>query len=202
MHRSEIIMRIGRAARERRVPWAMVRQGRRTRNLAVRRLDRCDAKASRNQRPDRSPHLSQPAGGTRGGVVAMTRRRFTAKAVKSGRWWAIEVPELGNVFSQSRRLDQAEMMARDAIALMLEVPPDSFDVVLEPDLGSLGDLRVSIEASRLRRREAAEAQNAASRTTLDAVTRLRASGLTSRDVGTLLGVSVQRVSQVERKASM
>ena len=132
----------------------------------------------------------------------MTRRRFTAKAVKSGRWWAIEVPELGNVFSQARRLDQVEAMARDAIALLKQVPEDSFDVVVVPDLDSLGDLRAGIEASRLRRREATLAQEAASRTTRDAVTRLRASGLTSRDVGTLLGVSVQRVSQVERKASM
>jgi predicted RNase H-like HicB family nuclease len=126
---------------------------------------------------------------------------YRATATRDGRWWFIRVPHEPGLYTQVLRLDHAEAMLREVIALMLEVPEDSFDVVVEPDLDSLGDLRALIEASRLRRREATLAQEAASRTTRDAVNRLRASGLTSRDVGTLLGVSVQRVSQVERKAS-
>ena len=47
---------------------------------------------------------------------------------RSGRWWAITVPELRGVFSQARRRDEVERMARDAIALYLDVALDSFEV--------------------------------------------------------------------------
>ena len=53
---------------------------------------------------------------------------YAVLAERSGRWWAISVPELPGVFSQARRRDQIEAMARDAIALYLDVPLDSFAV--------------------------------------------------------------------------
>jgi predicted RNase H-like HicB family nuclease/bifunctional DNA-binding transcriptional regulator/antitoxin component of YhaV-PrlF toxin-antitoxin module len=62
------------------------------------------------------------------------RNTYKLIATREGGWWSIEVPEIPGVFSQARRLDQAEYMARDAIALMLEVPEDSFDVVVEAQL--------------------------------------------------------------------
>lgn len=79
------------------------------------------------------------------------RSSYTARAVRRGRWWAIEVPEIPGVFSQARRIDLVEPMAREAIALMLEVPEDSFDVAVEPDLTSLGDLKILIEDARRQR---------------------------------------------------
>ncbi len=48
-------------------------------------------------------------------------RAYRVRAVRSGSWWAITVPELPGVFSQARRLDQVEAMAREAIAMMLDV---------------------------------------------------------------------------------
>ncbi len=47
---------------------------------------------------------------------------------RSGRWWAIRVPELRGVFSQALHRDDVEPMARDAIALYLDVPQDSFEL--------------------------------------------------------------------------
>ena len=64
------------------------------------------------------------------------RTRYTVTAERDGRRWLLRVPELPGVFSQATRLDQAEHMARDAIALMLDVSPDSFDVGIEPTLGA------------------------------------------------------------------
>lgn len=61
----------------------------------------------------------------------MSRATYTARAERSGKWWAIEVPEIPGVFTQVKRLDQVEEMARDAIALMLEVPADSFDTEVQ-----------------------------------------------------------------------
>ncbi|MEV0153045.1 type II toxin-antitoxin system HicB family antitoxin [Micromonospora sp. NPDC050686] len=59
---------------------------------------------------------------------------FTAECVRSGGWWAITVPEIKGVFSQARHLDEVEAMAREAIALMLDVDPHTFDVDLHRDL--------------------------------------------------------------------
>ncbi len=119
-------------------------------------------------------------------------------AVRSGRWWAIEVPELPGVFSQARRLDQVESMAREAIALMVNMPDDSFDITVEPDLESLGRVREAIEAALRERERANAAQEAASIAMRHAVSEVRASGYTSRDAGLLLGVSNQRISQIAR----
>ncbi len=44
------------------------------------------------------------------------------------------MPELKGVNTQARRLEKAEAMALDAIALFLDVPTDSFAVRVEPIL--------------------------------------------------------------------
>jgi predicted RNase H-like HicB family nuclease len=48
---------------------------------------------------------------------------YTAVCRRSGSWWAIGVRELKGVHTQARRLDQVAAMAREAIALMLDVDP-------------------------------------------------------------------------------
>ena len=94
------------------------------------------------------------------------RPRYTAIAERDGTWWAITVPELPGVFSQARRLDRVEYMARDAIALMLEVPPDSFDIgVIEnhdpPSQEVIDDIVSIREAVARMRREAGDKTRAA-----------------------------------------
>jgi predicted RNase H-like HicB family nuclease len=131
-------------------------------------------------------------------LVANVKATYKARAIRYGRWWAIEVPQVPGVHSQARRLDQVEAMAREAIALLLDVAADSFDLVVEPDLGSLGDLRQSIEDALETRNAAERAQNRASSAMRHAVREIRSAGYTSRDAGKLLGVSNQRISQLER----
>ena len=126
------------------------------------------------------------------------KRVYTATAVRSGRWWAIEVPDVSGVYSQARRLDQVEAMAREAIALILDVSQDSFDVVVEPQIGALGDLGRAIDDALRARQAAEEAQQASSTAMRHAVSEIRSSGYTARDAGMLLGVSNQRISQLER----
>ncbi|MGD0247875.1 MAG: type II toxin-antitoxin system HicB family antitoxin [Candidatus Limnocylindrales bacterium] len=125
---------------------------------------------------------------------------YTATAVRSGRWWAIEVPDVSGVYSQARRLNQVETMAREAIALILNVPEGSFDVKVEPQIGTLGGLGQAIEEALRARRLAEEAQDASSAAMRHAVSEIRNSGYTARDAGMLLGVSNQRISQIERSA--
>jgi hypothetical protein len=81
---------------------------------------------------------------------------------------------------------------------MLNVSENSFDITVEPDLDSLGGVREAIEAAIRERERAIAAQDAASTAMRHAVSEVRASGYTSRDTGLLLGVSNQRISQIER----
>jgi len=62
------------------------------------------------------------------------KKTYTVAVHRSRGWWAIGVPELKGVHSQARRLDQVDGMAREAIALFLDVPPDSFEVAVEPEV--------------------------------------------------------------------
>lgn len=47
---------------------------------------------------------------------------YRVNVERAGSWWAISVPDLPGVFSQARRRDEVEDMARDVIALYLDVP--------------------------------------------------------------------------------
>lgn len=126
-----------------------------------------------------------------------TRRSYTARCRRSGAWWAIDVPELRGVYSQARRLDQVEGMARDAIALFLDVPDDSFDVILQPVLPE--ELELELQEAKTARSRAddagREAQDAVRRVTRRLHDELR---LTVRDAGAILGVSRQRAQQLLR----
>lgn len=119
---------------------------------------------------------------------------YTARAVRDGRWWAVQVEELDGVFTQARRLDQVEFMARDAIALLLDVPPDSFDVTVTTELPAkvqaiIDDVRASRVAAEL-------ASEAASMKAREAARILHEGGMPLRDVGRVLGVSHQRAHQL------
>jgi predicted RNase H-like HicB family nuclease len=129
----------------------------------------------------------------------MLKPTYRVTAARAGRWWMISVRELAAVHSQTRRLDAVESMAREAIAQALRAPDDSFSIAMQTDLGSLGVLRAPIEDA-LRAREAAEkAQGYASVAVRRAVREIRAAGYTARDAGMLLGLSNQRISQIEHE---
>ena len=70
----------------------------------------------------------------------MSRRpSYEVTAYRSGKWWALEAPRVRGALSQCRRLDQAETMIREAIATVLDVRDDSFDISLDVQLP--GDVR-------------------------------------------------------------
>jgi predicted RNase H-like HicB family nuclease len=125
----------------------------------------------------------------------MNMRVYTVHCQRSGGWWAITIPEVPGAFTQTRRLDQVDSMARDVIALMLGVPEDSFSIQLAPVLDEraqkvLEQVDQAKGAAEDAQRQALAAMSRAARTLV------RDEGLTVRDAGRLLGVSFQRVSQL------
>jgi predicted RNase H-like HicB family nuclease len=129
-------------------------------------------------------------------VAAM---RYTARARRSGGWWAIDVPELPGVYSQARRLDRVESMARDAIALFLDVDPATLEIRVETNLPS--DLRRDVDAVGRLRVEADRLQAESSGAMRHLTHELLGRGLSVRDAAVILGISHQRVSQLARRES-
>jgi DNA-directed RNA polymerase specialized sigma subunit len=125
---------------------------------------------------------------------------YQVSATRDGDWWSLVASNVGGreVASQSRRLDQAEAAIREAIALVLDVEPDAFDVDITPELERVEVSDETLEVLALRR-ELAELSDRAHRQTPAAVAELRAAGLTVRDVARLLGVTPSRVSQIEKQ---
>ncbi|GGK53671.1 XRE family transcriptional regulator [Nocardia camponoti] len=115
----------------------------------------------------------------------------TANATRSGEWWAVSVPQIPGLFTQVRRLDQIEAMVRDA-ADTLGLKIGAVAINADVDYADRADLDKVRDG--LRTLEQLQAEIAARSRTLAA--RLRAEGLSVRDVGTLMGISPQRVSQL------
>ncbi|MHB8572903.1 MAG: type II toxin-antitoxin system HicB family antitoxin [Candidatus Dormibacteria bacterium] len=123
------------------------------------------------------------------------RKTYIAKAIRSGEWWAITIPELKGVHSQVRRLNQAEAMGREAIGLYLDVPSDSFDVSVEATLPAA--VQADVERAKSVRGQADRLQEEAAGATARAARRLvEGANLTVREAGQILGVSHQRVAQL------
>jgi predicted RNase H-like HicB family nuclease len=121
--------------------------------------------------------------------------QWLVEATRSGSWWAIRVADLPGVFSQCRRLDQVEQHAREAIALVLDIDQGeagAIDVtVVSP--AAITELVQSVRQADDTARHAAEA---AAHTRKRAARTLVDQGYPLRDVGQLIGISHQRVSQI------
>ena len=120
---------------------------------------------------------------------------YRVEAVRSGNWWAITVPELDGVFSQARRLEQVEARAREAIALMLDVEEDDvaeLDVVVVPPESVAAALREMQDSEAT----ATATNERAARLRRQVAQQLRDDGFPVRDIGRLVGISHQRVSQI------
>ena len=124
----------------------------------------------------------------------MMKPTYTAVCERAERWWAIRIEELPGVFTQVRRLDQAEAMARDAVAQMLGVPGTTFEVDVQPVVpADLRRLVAEVRTARSRSEQASEAAATATRTAAEELVRR---GLTMREAGVLLGLSHQRIAQL------
>lgn len=117
--------------------------------------------------------------------------------VHARRWehgWELEIDSVGA--TQSHSLKDAEMMARDYIRLALDVPADSFDLELVPDVGD--GLTEEVLQAKAETRAAEKARDDAARHSREVARKLHDKGLTGREIGIVLGVSTQRVSQLLR----
>lgn len=124
----------------------------------------------------------------------MSVRTFDVTVEREGRWWVFTIPELGTG-GQARSLAELDSEARAVAAMWLDVEPEVVAV----------QVAVQAPAEALAEWEAAEREDAAARTQqASAAVRRRAvvvqlrKTMSASDVGTVLGISRQRVYQLER----
>jgi len=130
-------------------------------------------------------------------------KTYTVTTERSGNWWAFSVPEIPGAHGQAKRLEQVRDEARDVISMMLDAEPDSFDVALSVRL----DPRIehALDEAKAARQELDGYQRAAQEKLRLAAEQIKeVGGLSIRDIGSLLDVSFQRISQIlsdQRKVS-
>jgi len=137
------------------------------------------------------------APGVPAGRVAAVSKTYDVRARRWKRGWELHIDGVG--VTQSRSLSEAEGMVRDYIALDFDVEPDSFDVVIVPEIGDGFDERIEQVRRSLRDAERAQAQAAERSRAL--VGQLAAQGLSGKDIAKVMGISPQRVSQLLKATS-
>lgn len=118
---------------------------------------------------------------------------YTAQVERDGRYWLIHVPEVDR-WTQARSLREVELMARDLVAVMKDVEPESFELRVQIELPD--SVRAHLDEAARLREESARANAAAAKESRAAARALSSMGMSLRDVGTALGVSPQRASQL------
>ena len=77
----------------------------------------------------------------------MSTTTYIATAVREGRWWEIQVPQVGG-HTQARRLSEIEPMARELIAVTLDVPLSAVAVEVKiTKVGSVPNVSTALPPS-------------------------------------------------------
>lgn len=119
--------------------------------------------------------------------------KVTAVVTRSGKWWAIDVPEVPGVHSQAHRLTGVEAMTIDAVSFALEIDPAEVSVRIEASEAQ------RLASAQLKMRNAEHALSEASGQFAEEVVSLKQEGLTVREIALLAGISPQRVQQIVQK---
>jgi predicted transcriptional regulator len=111
---------------------------------------------------------------------------------KAGQW-QVRVPALDDLMISSKRLDLAAEQIKDLVSEKEGI--ERCDVILKVET-TIPGIVCDLEAAQDKMRSALRMQEEASKEIRDVVSRLRAEGLSMRDIGVLLRISPQRVAQL------
>jgi regulator of protease activity HflC (stomatin/prohibitin superfamily) len=126
-----------------------------------------------------------------------SRRRIAASATRDGRWWYINLPELGTS-GQARTLKEIDEAAAEIAALWLDVEPSDLEVVVTVELPA--EVRDAWAEGEREEAEARQLARRAAEQRSQAVHTLHSMGVSYTDAGALLGISKQRAQQLGDRA--
>jgi hypothetical protein len=125
-------------------------------------------------------------------------RTFDVTVEREGRWWVFAIPELGTG-GQARSLAEVEYEAQGVAAAWLNVAPET--VAVKVSVEAPADVRAEWDAADKDDAAAREAQASAAARRSAVVTKLR-KDMSAADAGAVLGISRQRVYQIEKAAAV
>lgn len=123
-------------------------------------------------------------------MAAVKTYNVTAKRWAHG--WELHIAGVG--VTQSRGLTDAERMVRDYLATDLDIDPETLQANIVISFGKAVD--AEIKAARKAMRDATAALDAAAARSRSVAYKLKAEGLSGRDIAVVMDVSPQRVSQL------
>ncbi|WP_394253541.1 hypothetical protein [Arthrobacter pityocampae] len=118
---------------------------------------------------------------------------FNATARRQGKWWVIEIPELGHT-TRARTVVEIQDVATGLAAVIRDVDPSEVQVNVAVDTPELPE--ATWREAREKTQQAQQLTREAAAASREVVTSLRSSGYTLRDIAAILGISHQRVSQL------
>ncbi|MCL2595568.1 MAG: hypothetical protein FWD83_08625 [Promicromonosporaceae bacterium] len=120
--------------------------------------------------------------------------KYTVEVERGNLRWSMQAVEAPGAISEVDNLDDAELYMREAISYVTGEPEESIKIELVPILPET--VRERLRHSRQLRDEATRANSKAAAEYRTAVRDLKSIGISTRDIGILLGVSKQRVAQL------
>jgi hypothetical protein len=122
-------------------------------------------------------------------------RHFDAIVTREGKWWMVAIPQIDGL-TQARRLSEASSMARDYIAVTLDI--SLREVAVTTIVKSVGGIDVAEEVAEINRDRvtAAELERHARERAESLAKKLAARRVPVRDIGTMMGISFQRAHQL------
>lgn len=129
----------------------------------------------------------------------MSVRTYQVTAEREGRWWVFEIPELGAA-GQAHNLAEVDEEARGITAAWLDVEPDTIAVAVT--VTAPAHALTEWQAAEREDRAARDSQARAAARRRAVIRELRAAKISAPDVGRVLGISKQRVYQLEKEAAV
>ena len=121
----------------------------------------------------------------------------TAEAERSGKWWAIVVPEIKHGYTQARRIEDIDATVKDLVNLATDTPIEDITV-------SIKIVSAELEALQQVANEVAQAQRVTEEATQRRRELIKAAqktyNLSQRDIAALTGVTLGRVNQILKNA--
>ncbi|MBA3489098.1 MAG: hypothetical protein H0T78_06040, partial [Longispora sp.] len=115
--------------------------------------------------------------------------------------WLADVPKLAGAHTWAKNLPKLDEAVREVIAMVEDLPEGAESTLeLEYEYGT-GDAALDALTQKLRadREQATRMESELAKLTLEAVERLSEAGMSVRDMGALLDLSPQRISQISPK---
>ena len=123
--------------------------------------------------------------------------RYTATFRFDGRGWICQFAD-PDIATFGRTLAAARVHAASLLAVHLEVDDlTAAGVAIAEEVRLPAGVEVEVDSLRRRRAEAEDLREQVAVATREAAAKLRAAGLSTRDVGDLVGVSAARIGQLE-----